>query len=231
MGLMAPTVLLIGLDHHYQYKEGINPSLLEKTQRTLFVERMKKLIDDFKPTVIADESPDTANAALLAVYPPDALRVCVDIPFSTKLKSNLMVARSADGSLCPYVDDLRERFWERRIRHATGAKPDSRILMFCGAQHLYSFPLKLFSFVHRLAFRGYHTSCLDLRRESWWDPSWTKQWVDPDPKPTITPRSCCVALGCDLKGDPKNCGLSLRWRTMARRNQIMADRLRPSQNP
>ena len=145
--------------------------------------------------------------------------------FEVKLRSNFMVTRLGDGSLCPYVDDLREKFWERRIRHATGGRPNSRILMLCGAQHLYSFPSKLFSFVHRLAFRGYRVSGLDLRRESWWDASGADGWVDPDPKPLCTLRSCCIPLGFDLRGDPKSCGLSLQWRTMAGRNQIKANRL------
>lgn len=231
MGLNSHSVLLIGLDHRYQYKEGISPSALEKAQRTQFTVRMKQLIDGFKPTVIADESPDTANADLLALYPADAVSVCVDIPFEARVRSNSMVARLVDGSLCPYVDDLREKFWERRIRHATGGRPNSRILMLCGAQHLYSFPSKLFSFVHRLAFRGYQVSCLDLRRESWWDASWADIWVDPDPKPLCTLRSCCIPLGADLQGDQRNCGLSLRYRTQGRRTQIIANRIRSSQNP
>jgi hypothetical protein len=46
-----------------------------------FTVRMKQLIDSFKPTIIADESPDTANADLLALYPSDAVSVCGDIPF------------------------------------------------------------------------------------------------------------------------------------------------------
>jgi hypothetical protein len=229
--LSSRSVLLIGLDHHYQYKEGVNPSALEKAQRTHFTERMKQLIGDFKPTVIADESPDTANADLLALYPNDAVSACVDIPFAVKVRSNLMVARPEDGSLCPYVDDLREKFWERRIRHATEGRPNSRILMLCGAQHLYSFPSKLFSFVHRLALRGYQVSFIDLRREPWWDASWADGWIDPDPKPLCIQRSCCIALGADLQMNPRNCALSLRWRTQGRRAQIFATRIRSSQNP
>jgi hypothetical protein len=65
MELNSHSVLLIGLDHRYQYKEGISSSVLEKAQRMQFTVRMKQLIDSFKPTIIADESPDTANADLL----------------------------------------------------------------------------------------------------------------------------------------------------------------------
>ena len=187
---------------------------------------VKRLIDDFVPTIIADESPDTSNVELLVVYPAEAQRLCVDIPFSVKVKSNLMVARHEDGSLCPYVDDLRGEILGAQIAHAAAGKPDSRILMFCGTQHLYSFPAKLFSFVHRLAFRKYLTSCIDLRKETWWDDSWISGWSDPDPRPVCVPRACRVSLGMDHK----NCGLQLRYRSCGRRLQALAEKNRRAEN-
>jgi hypothetical protein len=223
VGLMPKAaILLVGLHHVYQYKEGLAPSREEKAQRAKFTARMKSLIDSFQPTVIADESPDTANADLLALYPANAVTACVDIPFSVKLRANLMVSRPEDGSLCPYVDDLREKVWERGIRRAMAGQQNPRVLMLCGAQHLYSFPLRQSSFIQRLQSRGYNVTWFDLRNESWWDASWEKDWIDPDPKPSCTPRPCCVWL----EVDSRHCGLGPRYRTEGRRTQIRANKIR-----
>lgn len=217
------SVLVIGLHHVYQYKEGLNPSAMEKAQRTQFIARMETLIGDFKPIVIADESPETANVDLLALYPANAVKTCVDIPFPVKLRANFMLARPVDGSLCPYVDDLREKFWERGIRRAMSGQRNSRVLMLCGAQHLYSFPAKPLNFVQRLQSRGYQVSSLDLRKERWWDASWERDWIDPDEKPVCTARTCCLVHGFDFKGDNRNCGLHLRYRTQGRRTKSAAN--------
>jgi hypothetical protein len=224
--MFGASVLVIGLHHVYQYKEGLNPSEKEKLQRARFTDRMKTLIDDFHPTVIADESPDTANLDLLALYPANAVKTCVAIPSEVMLRANLMVARPEDGSLCPYVDDLREKFWERGIRRAVAGPQNARVLMLCGAQHLLSFPTKPLNFVQRLQSRGYQVSSLDLRTEPWWDSSWKDQWVDPDEKPVVTRRTCCIAYGFDFNGDNRGCGLHLCSRTRARRTLIAATRTR-----
>ena len=81
---------------------------------------------------------------------------------------------------------------EPRLRHAAATYPHPRILMFCGAQHLYAFPRKPLSFVDRLR-RKYVTSFVDLRKEPWWDESWIPGWVDPDPLPPLrTPNLLCL---------------------------------------
>jgi hypothetical protein len=209
------TIFLIGLNHTYQYKQAINAAHSERTQRQQFRDYVRYVIAKLQPTIIADESPDTSNVELLALYPDTALKLCVDIPFEVKVKSNLMVGRP-DGELCPYVDDLREKLWERRLRHAAATQRPARFLMFCGAQHLYSSPRKPVSFLDRLDRRGYETSFVDLRREAWWDESWVKEWVDPDPLPPCARRACCVALGADHT----NCALHLRYRSLARRQGI-----------
>lgn len=100
---------------------------------------------------------------------------------------------------------------------------NSRVLMLCGAQHLYSFPTKPLNFVQRLQSRGYQVSSLDLRKEGWWDASWERDWIDPDEKPVCTPRTCCLVHGFDFKGDNRNCGLHLRYRTQVRRTKIAAN--------
>jgi hypothetical protein len=174
------TILVIGLNHTYQYKQAINASELERAQRQRFRDYVREVISKLQPTIIADESPDTSNVELLALYPDTALKVCVDIPFEVKVKSNLMVGRP-DGELCRYVDDLREKFWERRLRHAAATRSQPSILMFCGAQHLYPSTRKPVSFVDLLNRRKYATSFVDLRNETWWNESWVKDWVDPDP--------------------------------------------------
>lgn len=209
------SIFLIGLNHTYQYKQAINASPLERAQRQQFRDYVRDVIAELQPTIIADESPDTSNMELLGLYPDSALKVCVDIPFEVKVRSNLMVGRP-DGELCPYVDDLREKFWERRLRHAAATQPQARILMFCGAQHLYSFPRKHISFLDRLNRRGYKTLFVDLRKETWWDESWVREWVDPDPLPPCVRRACCVALGADHT----NCALHPRYRSLARRQGI-----------
>jgi hypothetical protein len=212
------TIFLIGLNHTYQYKQAINASQLERVQRQQFTDYVRDVIANFQPAIIADESPDTSNAKLLALYPNSALKVCVDIPFGVKVKSNLMVGRP-DGELCPYVDDLREKFWERQLRHAAGTQSQPsqpRILMFCGAQHLYASTLKPVRFIDLLNRRKYATSFVDLRTEAWWDDSWVREWVDPDPLPPCVRRACCVALGADHT----NCALQLRYRSLARRQGI-----------
>lgn len=228
VGLMPDaSVLVVGLHHVYQYKEGLNPSRKEKDQRAKFTARMEALIGNVSPTVIADESPDTSNVDLVALYPAHAVKACVDIPFAVKLRANFMVSRPEDGSLCPYVDDLREKFWERGIRRAIAGRKNARVVMLCGAQHLYSFPAKPLSFIQRLQRRGYKVSSEDLRSEAWWDSSWEKDWIDPDPKPVVTPRPCCVWLGTD----PKFCGLGPRYRTLGRRNRFGANKIRASNQP
>jgi hypothetical protein len=209
------TIFLIGLNHTYQYKQAINAAHLERAQRQQFRDYVKDVIARLQPTIVADESPDTSNVELLALYPDTALKVCVDIPFDVKVKSNLMVGR-LDGELCPYVDELREKFWERRLRQAAATQSEPRILMFCGAQHLYSTALKPVSFIDLLNRRKYATSFVDLRKEAWWDDAWIKEWIDPEPLPPILRRSCCVALGADHT----NCALQLRYRSLARRQRI-----------
>lgn len=211
------SVFVLGLNHIYQYKQALNPSELERGQRQHFTHYVNDLIGRFQPTVIADESPDTSNVELLASYPHAALQLCVDIPFEVKVKSNLMVDRP-QGELCPYVDDLREKFWERQLRHAAAGNPHSRILMLCGAQHLYAFPCKPLSFIDHLRRRKYATSFVDLRNEAWWNESWIAGWVDPDPLPPCLRRPCCVALGADHV----NCALQPRYRSLGRRLRMLA---------
>jgi hypothetical protein len=225
--MAGASVLVVGLHHVYQYKESLAPAPQEKSQRAKFTARMKTLIETFQPTAILDESPDTANADLLALYPANAVTACVDIPFAVKLRANFMVSRPEDGSLCPYVDDLREKCWERGIRRAIAGQQNARVVMLCGAQHLYSFPTKPLSFIQRLQLRGYNVTWFDLRNEAWWDSSWEKDWIDPDPKPVVTPRPCCVWFGTD----PKFCGLGPRYRTMGRRTQIKANKIRAANQP
>ena len=94
------SIFLIGLNHTYQYKQAINASPLERAQRQQFRDYVRDVIAELQPTIIADESPDTSNMELLGLYPDSALKVCVDIPFEVKVRSNLMVGRP-DGELCP----------------------------------------------------------------------------------------------------------------------------------
>jgi hypothetical protein len=96
--------------HIFQYKQALMPSDLEKSQRQQFTRWVKGLIDGFHPSIMADESPDTNNVDLLAIHPKNAYKLCVDIPFTVKVNSKLMVGRPED-SLCPYVDDLA---WQLR---------------------------------------------------------------------------------------------------------------------
>jgi hypothetical protein len=210
------SISLVGLNHTYQYKQAVNASELERSQRRHFAQYVRDVTAKFQPTIIADESPDTSNVELLASYPDTALKLCVDIPFEVKVKSNLMVGRP-EGELCPYVDDLREKFWQRRLRHVAAGHPQARILMFCGAQHLYAFPHKPFSFVDRLNRCKYATSFVDLRKEAWWDESWIGGWIDPDPLPPCMRRTCCVQLGADYK----NCALQPRYRSYGRRIRML----------
>ena len=189
-------VCVVGLNHAYERAASVQPTPLEVEQRKRFTERMRELIADIKPTIIASENPDTNNSELLAVYPQGdgALSVCLDIPLERKIARGLCIFRS-EKHLCPYVDGIRERFWRSRLYGAVKAHPHPRILLFCGSLHLYRHNEKPVSFPDKLKASGYSVSVLDLRKDGRWNESWVRDWKDPSPLPGTLGIPCCIDTG------------------------------------
>ncbi len=84
-----PEILLVGLHHNYQWLQGLQPSVLEREQRQRFTERIEALVREFQPNVVADETPDTDNAELLAV--PPTRPIPIDIPYARKRERGFFV--------------------------------------------------------------------------------------------------------------------------------------------
>lgn len=189
---MRRSIFILGIHHTYQFAESEHPSDLERQQREKFNVRIRKLVSEFEPNIFADESPDTNNLELLSLFPQEP--ICVDVPFARKVERGLFVGRPPD-TLCPYIDGIRERFWRWKLYRATKDRPWARVLLLCGAQHLYKYSTKPISLPDQLSQVGYDVRCLDIRTESWWDESWTKHWVEPSPRPPIVVAPCCLALG------------------------------------
>jgi hypothetical protein len=176
-------IYLVGLDHRLQWDEATNASGLETEQRRLFINRVRELLDEFRPNLIADESGYTSYAPFRALY-ADIPTTCVEIPQAIRNdpERRLVVARAKKGdTLCPFVDSRRECFWRWRIFQASKNKPDARIMMWLGAAHLHAIPEKPLSFPKLLSDAGYSVTVSDLREESWWDGSWLPGWRDPNP--------------------------------------------------
>jgi len=172
---------LIGLDHRLQYDEALNPSRIEVEQRHHFVQRIRILLEEFRPTLIADESAHTTYAPFVKLF-AHLPTFCVEIPDEIRDDPMRKLIVGRDGErLCPYVDSRRERFWRWRIFQHTKNDPSARVLMWLGAAHLHSTSEKLVSFPELLRKAGYSVSALDLREETWWNASWTKDWHDPNP--------------------------------------------------
>ena len=83
------------------------------------------------------------------LYPADSKKMFFDVPHDLKVKHNLYIRRAMrhnEEVLCPYVDSLRERYWARRLSHVANSQIDPRILMLCGANHLYGSEAKPIGF-------------------------------------------------------------------------------------
>ena len=75
-------IFLLGLPHAYQWLEGVSPSELELDQRHRFIERVRGILQSFRPNIIADETSDTDNPDLLRLLP--FAPVPIDIPDDRK---------------------------------------------------------------------------------------------------------------------------------------------------
>jgi hypothetical protein len=105
-------ILLVGVHHFYQWLEGSRPSPLEVEQRHRFTQRVQQVVQEFQPNVILDETPDTDNAALLAVLP--APPIPIDISGARKRERGFNVERSIHY-LCPFVDAVLEESYIKRL--------------------------------------------------------------------------------------------------------------------
>lgn len=191
-------ILVVGLNHIYQLDESLEPSALETAQRRFFVSLIRESVEDFRPTVIADENPDTTNRELLLVYPSNAERICVDIPSDKKDEHGLWIGRGNPPNeiLCPDIDALRERYWKRQLLRSCNARPAARVLMLCGANHLYPSVGRALGFPQLLSRAGFSVTSIDLLKTANWDDSWIRDWRDPRPPGAPTFRfSCCVSNG------------------------------------
>lgn len=183
-------ILVVGLNHGYQFGESLNPTPLEAEQRKCFAARIHELIQDFRPTIIADENPDTTNQDLRSTYPKTAVHIMVDIPAKKKSEHRLWVQRKQCSSskevLCPDVDVLRERYWRRQIHDCCGARVENpRVFMLCGANHLYESPDRALDFPQMLRKAGHFVQVVDLLKEPWWNDSWLREWKHPESQPPL----------------------------------------------
>jgi hypothetical protein len=201
-------ILLVGLVHHYQWFEGLRPSVLEREQRYRFTQRIQQLVQEFQPNVILDESPDTDNAQLLAVLPDRPIPI--DIPYARKREQRFNVERSIHY-LCPYVDAVRERYWRRRIYHLLKDRTNARVLMFVGAKHLEGSYIKPLAFPDLLTNAGHRVLIVNLYKEDGWDHSWIEHWRHPVTEVTGENEShCCVRSGSYQKNDLR-CDRKIYW--------------------
>lgn len=192
-------ILLVGLDHRYQWRESVSPTTLEHEQRKKFIGRITQEIKQFQPNIVVDETPDTDNEKLLALLPVPP--VPVDISDTRKLERQFDIERSIHF-VCPYVDSIRERYWRYRLHCLVTdfwAKNQSapRVLMFVGALHLEaSFQRK--SFPDQLAQEGYAVKQVNLYKEAGWDHSWVGDWKHPAKPSDWKPRFKCCTISSEF---------------------------------
>jgi hypothetical protein len=201
-------ILLVGIMHQYQWRESSIPSQLEQSQRSRFVERVREIVRNFQPNVVADETPDTDNPQLLAILPTRP--VPVDIPHERKLSRRFDIRRSF-RFVCPYVDSVRERYWRHRLHHLVIGRPEPRVLMFIGALHLEGCFQRI-AFPELLMRAGYSVEIVNLYKEADWDHSWVWEWRHPI-TPTTAPvptQECCV-LGGEF-WDDQRCKRKVSWK-------------------
>jgi len=207
--MSKPEILLVGLHHNYQWLQGFQPSVLERQQRQRFTERIDALVREFQPNVIADETPDTDNAELLAVLPTRPIPI--DITYARKRERGFNVERSCYFP-CPYVDSIRERYWRLRLHHLVRPPATARVLMFVGAMHLEASYIKPLAFPELLTAAGYRVRVENLYRENGWDHSWMEGWSHPVTEVTGKwELKCCVRLG-NYQRDGLRCEHRTDWK-------------------
>lgn len=203
-----PRLLVVGVVHQHQWLEAANPTQLELAQREQFINRIRELVQDFRPTLILDEIPDTDNRALLAALP--SRPISIDISAAKKLERSFNIERSIHF-LCPYIDSIRERFWRRCVYQATKYLWNPRVLIFVGAKHLASSGYRPVSFPDLLRKAGYTVETVDLFNEGW-NHSWVEEWRHP-----VTPvnwtcvSQCCVRSG-SFQRNNRHCERKIYWR-------------------
>jgi len=197
-------IFLLGIPHAYQWREGVPPSELELEQRHRFIQRVRDIVQSFRPNIIADETPDTDNADLLGLLP--SAPVPIDIPEAKKAERGFGIVRNMP-CVCPFVDSVRERYWRNRLHQLVSTHSQPRVLLFVGALHLESC-FERPSFADLLMNAGYNVICANLWREAGWEHSWIREWQHPLTPTTGCPPTirCCVANGtyqtdrrCDQK--------------------------------
>jgi len=188
-------VLLVGVRHDFEYVISANPSALEQEQRCFFLKRVRELIRDFNPTVIASENRYTNNEELLTVF--GKRLILIDIPHEERVAKSLHVHRPNAGlALCQCVDGVREEYWKQKINDSVRESPVSRVIAFMGALHLQRFPSRPKSFADLMQTEGYSVSSIDLTAEPWAKEEW--QWIpSEDHRAQVSPRPCRLAMGFD----------------------------------
>ncbi len=219
-------VLAVGLHHCYQFAPCGQSSNLERQQRDKFTEKVRDIIESFHPTIIADESPDTDNQELLSLFPRLASRLCIDIPFGVKCERHIHIQRvrtEYGEELCPFVDELRERYWKWQLFRRVSSDADARVLILCGSMHLQPSASQRKSFIEKLRDSGYIVNGIDLRQEAWWDESWVPDywkrylWSLPNAKLDGSPPENCCLISANF--DPR--------RDVCRRRHLYPNRSHP----
>lgn len=102
--------------------------------------------------MIANETPDTDNAELLAVLPMRPIPI--DIPYARKRERGFNVERGCHFP-CPYVDSIRERYWRLGLHQLVRPPATARALMFVGVMQLESSYIKRLASPEPLTAAGY----------------------------------------------------------------------------
>jgi hypothetical protein len=211
-------VLLLGVNHTYQWLESTAPTPLEREQRSKFTERIRGEVQQFQPNIIADETPDTDNADLLAALP--AVPIPVDITDSRKQEHGLNIQRSIHF-VCPFVDSIRERYWRLCLHRLSKRQGEPRVLMFVGAHHLEPCFDRI-SFPDLLVKGGYAVTTVDLYKGPEWDHSWIHDWRHPVTPSTGSPPTlrCCVATGSYQRD--QRCEHKIYWKNFPANKEQLA---------
>ncbi len=173
--------LLIGTCHLLQFD---NPPVLCPTnqwgeaQKLLHQFWLRKLIKDFNPAIVFDES-HLALATFGLIYaendffrhtcytPPGLPWVHMDVPMNFRYAEKLRgIPNAADES---YRKALREEYWLRTIFWIANTMGAQRIAVVCGYQHVQEKRLE-----ERLKEAG-QVETHDIHDQRWYDLEWARQ--------------------------------------------------------
>ncbi len=173
--------LLIGTSHPLQFD---NPPVIcptnqwGETQKVLHQFWLRKLMKDFDPAIVFDESHNALTTFGLVHAENDFYRhtgyvpfefpwVYMDVPMSYRQVENLTGIPNAANAL--YRKVLREDYWIQTIVWIADAMGAQRIAVVCGYEHVQEKKLE-----ERLRVAG-HVETHDVHEQSWYNLEWIRR--------------------------------------------------------